>query len=157
MILYLLLILIVIIIIAAAITAKDARNKALTTANILMKMEANYDTYITAALNQSELKNLNLEIDSIQLAKDALIHLNEEIDTITHLLNSNTRSLVQINYSARFFPNLIDMIETHYRTFPKNKSNTTFEIEIQALKDATLDAIQTDIERRLLNLDIEIH
>lgn len=155
MILYFLLLFIVLIIIIAAFSAKDARKKAAATANILQGMEIKYDSFIKASLNDSELDNYELKIDPVILSHKALLHLDQELNTIVHLVNSNTRSIVQINYAARFFPNLIDIIESYYLTHQKNKVNTTTSsIKIQQLKDTTLDAIQADIESRLLNINI---
>lgn len=154
MILYLLLVLIVILIAIASFAAKDAQKKAILTAQTLEQMEEKYDLFINACLVDNPLEKYNLQVDPIQLSNDALLHLDKEIKQIISLLNTGTRSIVQINYVANFFPNLIDLIESYYRINQKNNTIFTAKFEIQQLKNALLDAINADVQKRLLLLNI---
>lgn len=154
MILYFLLLLIALLIAAAAYTSRDAQKKAFLTAQTLELMENKYDLFVGAYLENNPLKNYNLPIDSLQLSKDALMHIDKEIKEIAQLLNANTRSIVHINYVAQFFPNLIELIESYYRVNQKNKGQALDGIAIQALKNSLLDAIGADIQNRVLQLDI---
>jgi hypothetical protein len=154
MILYFLLVLIIILIAIASFAAREAQKKALLTAQTLEQMEEKYDLFVNACLVDNPLEKYNLQVDPIQLSKDALLHLDKEIKQITSLLNAGTRSIVRINYVAKFFPNLIDLIESYYRINQKNNAVFAASFEIQQLKNALLDAINADVQKRLLQLNI---
>jgi hypothetical protein len=154
MILYGLLGIIVLVVITAVFTTKDANKKAISAGLRLKKMERKYDDYINNNIHDTTLAANDLQVDASQLASDALMIIRPDLDSLIGLINSNTYSIVNIDYNSQFFPNLIELIEAYFRQGQKKTSKRLTEIEEQNLRNTALDAMQTDIQKRLLDLDI---
>ncbi len=154
MILYGLLGIIVLIIIAAAFTTKDANRKAVAAGECLKRMEDKYERYIKENISDKTLEDFGLEVDAEQLSKSALSHIRSDLDGLINLINTNTFSVVNIAYSAQYFPNLIELTEAYFRTSQKSISKRLTEAEEHNLRNTALDAIQADVQKRMLNLNI---
>ncbi|MCH2023518.1 MAG: hypothetical protein MK207_13665 [Saprospiraceae bacterium] len=154
MILYGLLGIIVLVVITAVFTTKDANKKAISARLRLKTMEIKYDAYINKNIHNTTLTDNDLQIDISQLASDALMIIRPELDSLIRLINSNTYSVVNIDYPSQFFPNLIELIEAYFRQGQKKVSKRLTEVEEQNLRNTALDAMYTDIQKRLLGLDI---
>ena len=155
MILYLLLGIIVLVVITAVFTTKDANKKAISAGLRLQTMERKYDTYINKNIHNTTLAANNLRVDASELANDALMIIRPDLESLISLINSNTYSIVNIDYNCQFFPNLIELIEAYFRQGQKKISKRLTALEEQNLRNTALDAMQTDIQKRLLGLDIE--
>ena len=156
MILYGLLGIIIIIIIAAAIGSKDAQKKALNAGGRIKAMELKYENYIKKHIRNSALEAQHLPIDSHQLALDSLTIIRGDLEGLIALINSTTYSNVHINYMAEYFPNVVALTEDYFRQSRKNQSRRLTEIEKETFRQTALDAIQADIQKRLLDINIDL-
>jgi len=151
MILYGLLGIIVIIVILAAVGSKDAQKKALNAGGRIKAMELKYETYIKKHIHDNTLEIHGVPVDAQQLAKDSLSIIRSDLEGLISLINSTTYSNVQIDYMAEYFPNIVALTEDYFRQSRKNQSRRLTEIEKETFRQAALDAIQTDIQKRLLD------
>ena len=105
-------------------------------------------------ISDKTLEVIGLEVDAKQLSEAALTHIRSDLNGLINLINSNTFSVVNIEYSAQFFPNLIELIEAYFRTSQKSISKRLTEAEEHNFRTTALDAIQADVQKRMLNLNI---
>lgn len=152
MILYGLLGIIVIVVILAAIGSKDASKKALNAGARIKAMEFKYENYVEKHIHDNNLEQHDVPIDSKQLASDCLTIIRSDLEGLILLINSTTYSNVQIDYVAEYFPNIVALTEDYFRQSRKNQSRRLTEIEKETFRQTALDAIQTDIQRRLLDI-----
>ena len=145
---------IVLVVIAAFAGTRDARKKAMDARARIEKMEAKYDDYIKKHLQNHILEENDLQIDADQLAKDVMVVIRPDLAGLISLINSTIYSSVHLDYTAQFFPNLVGLTEEFFRQSQKNKSKRLSEIEEQYYRATALDAIQADIQKRLLDLKI---
>lgn len=154
MILYGLLGIIIFIVFAAAMGSRDARKKAAQAAGRLKALEVKYNDYAEKYIRNHLLEVHNLEVDVELLAKDCLQIIKPDLDGLIALINSNTYSIVQIDYTADYFPNLAGLTEDYFRQSQKNKSRRLSPEEEENFRNIALDAIQADLKKRLLDLKI---
>lgn len=152
MILYGLLGVIFFIVFAAALGSRDARKKAIQAAGRLKAMETKYNDYAEKYIQNHLLEVNDLEVDTEVLAKDCLQIIKPDLDGLISLINSNTYSIVQIDYTADYFPNLAGLTEDYFRQSQKNKSRRLTLEEEENFRNIALDAIQADLKKRLLDL-----
>lgn len=154
MLLYLMLGFIGLIVLVAIVGTQDATKKALNAATLIQTMELKYERYIEQNIHNHLLEKNDLQVDPKALAKDSLSLILSDLEGLINLINSTTYSNVEINCSTQYFPNIVSLMEDYFRQSRKNKSKRLSAIEEQTFKNAALDAISADIQRRLLNLKI---
>jgi len=154
MILYGLLGAILFIIIAAAAGSRDARKKARDAGARIKLMETKYEDYIEKHIRNHVLEENDLQVDAEELSKDVLRVIRPDLDGLIALINSTIYSSVHMNYTANYFPNLVALTEEYFRQSQKNKSKRLTDIEEENFRNSALDAVQADIQKRLLDLKI---
>lgn len=154
MLLYIMLGLITILALGAVAASKDSKNKALNAIARIDAMENKYENYVEKNIYNHVLEKNDLQVDPDNLAKDTLKFILPDLNGLLSLINTTTYTTVEINHTAQYFPNLVSLTENYFSQTQKSKLKKLTPEEEENFRKTALDAIQADIQRRLLDLKI---
>lgn len=154
MLLYIMLGLIGFLALGAIAASKDSKNKALNAIARIESMEAKYEKYVEKNIHNHILEKNDLQVDADILAKDTLKFILPDLNGLLSLVNSTTYTAVEINHTAQYFPNLVSLTENYFLQSQKSKNKKLSPEEEETFRKTALDAIQADLQRRLLDLKI---
>jgi len=154
MLLYIMLGLIGFLVLGAVAASKDSKNKALNVIIRIDAMEEKYEKYVEKNIQSHILEKNDLQVDPDALTKDTLKFILPDLNGLLSLINTKTYTTVEINHTAQYFPNLVSLTENYFIQSQKSKSEKLSLEEEENFRKTALDAIQADIQRRLLDLKI---
>jgi len=154
MLLYIMLGLIALLTLGAIAASRDSKNKALNAIARINSMEEKYAKYVEKNIHSHVLEKNDLQVDPDILAKDTLKFILPDLNGLISLINTTTHTTVEINHTAQYFPNIVSLTENYFRQSQKSKSKKLSPEEEENFRKAALNAIQADVQRRLLDLKI---
>lgn len=154
MLLYIMLGLIGFLALGAIAASRDSKNKALNAIARIDSMEEKYEKYVEKNIHNHILEKNDLQVDPDLLAKDTLKFILPDLNGLISLVNSTTYTTVEINHTAQYFPNLVSLTENYFLQSQNSKTKKLSPEEEENFRKTALDAIQADVQRRLLDLKI---
>jgi len=154
MILYFLLGVIVLFVIAAAFGTMDANRKGRAAAERIVQMEQKYNDFVGKYIENHILQKDDFEVDFDQLVTDATQVIKPDLDGLLSLVNSTTYSIVSVKIEPQYFPNLVSLTDDFFRQSQSNKTKRLTEQNESDYYAAAKEAIEADIRKRLLDLQV---
>jgi hypothetical protein len=146
--------LIALLTLGAIAASRDSKNKALNAIARIDSMEEKYEKYVEKNIHSHVLEKNNLQVDPNLLALDTLKFILPDLNGLISLINTTTHTTVEINHTAQYFPNLVSLTENYFRQSQKSKIKKLSPEEEENFRKTALNAIQADVQRRLLDLKI---
>jgi hypothetical protein len=133
---------------------QSSKQAGLKAAELINNAELHYDTTIEQRLQLATQNGEMLELEA--LVEELFVMIKPEIDSLLAHINATDANLeVTIPYTSRYFNNAVTLAEAYFAWRNKNKTQLLSDGNEEKMYRIVKDALRADIQRRLLQWNLE--
>lgn len=118
--------------------------------NILTKIEAVYEKYITQKITKTIIATDSLDLDVQEIINDIMTILKPDINGIIYQINASGYTNINIKHESPYFSNIVSLIQQYFDTSQSNEEKKLTQEEIDHMYEGFRIAIAADIKKRML-------
>ncbi|MCB9235234.1 MAG: hypothetical protein H6581_26500 [Bacteroidia bacterium] len=135
--------------------SREAAKAAKRASDLLKEIDEKYEKFATQQLSNNILGNGSQVIDPRKLNRDLMVFLKPQVDALISHINATTIAQVSISYRSKYFPNLVTMTESSFRTSQSSPGRRLLGHDENRFYEAIKDGVAADLAKR--RLDGETH